>query len=286
MQHASKQMANRIAQAFPELSRGMTLEGFKVTFLPSSSEGREAIGRPVYTDNGHTLVAIELNSTMLTDQYKKMRDDVDVKFEDLVRMHVGIGVSTHLLFQRMLNTEKRSTNVADAMVTFLNDPDRIKAAFKETEGELKFNQVVSRTIDRLSAEQVTGPDQTVSVRGPERIVSINAQRMAFGMTMAAEEMYGSACGTTVINAMRNSIQARIITDTTSTALMGMVLQRDMDTALDVAADRLMAVQDFALAVPASKEELQEFLSRIQAADAQPETFSIGDILNLSEGFEI
>lgn len=266
-----RQIANRIAQAYPSLTHGIEFGDFAIDFESCEYLSGAAIAKTEY--DGTRLSRIVLNHEAINDQYKRM--DHGVEFTDIVRINTGIAVCLDLLFQQLLRSEGRTTNLVVEMDHWMSDPGRIIRALEQVSPPSVPFSHIKRAVEQISDNQDTGP---------ERITRINAVRLAFGMTITAELMYGSLCGENIVRAILEDIQTEVNRTASMMAQLGYGLTQNMDTSLMAAADAVVDARDLALAIPASQEEIANFFVSLGRANRSPESLSESELHDLSGGY--
>lgn len=270
MQRQGQQMAVRIAQAYPFLSEGLDVGNFAISFDRAPAEAGSPIARTFY-DNDGNLETIELNKVTLEEQYSRLRDSVT--FQELVSLNAGIGVCMDLLFRQIADRNRRSSNITFAMLDRMNDPESIKSSLLSIDEEFSNNGHLKRAADMLLDEEHTGP---------EKIVRINAQRLAFGMVMVTESMYDSDLGERAALAVRDDIRDQLTKHSIATAMLGLALTSDLDLALRVAADTVLDARDLPLAIPAGRKEIDELIHALQVANVRPEQMTEAQVADLAD----
>lgn len=276
IQCQGRQMATRIAQAFPNLSAGLTLNQFDIILSETSHYQDAPIAATVY-GNGTSLKQINIDKTRLDEQYARVNDFVS--YRDLVGMHVGIGVSMDILFQQAISREGRGTNVAFAMVDYLGSQDAIKDALKGIGQEFATSGYIDLAVEKL----LYGKEPDNHERAKAKALSVNAQRLAIGMTLKAESMYGHTRGLAVVDAVREDMRTQVESRAASVALLGFALTRDFNAARHAAAETIVAIRDLPLAIPSSDKEIDEFIHKVQVANIRPEIIGEMAIQDLSGG---
>jgi hypothetical protein len=271
-----RQMATRIAQAFPHLASGLILNEFSVEFI-KEDHSDTPLAHSLY-DEDNCLTTIQLNRGALQEQYKRLSDQVS--FGDLVRIHAGNAVSMDLLFQQTRRKEGRKANIAIAMAQFMGNNDLILEALRRTTPEFQNNGHLKRAVKMLDKTDESNEYHN------GRTIRINAQRLAFGITMMAEEMYSSSTARDVAMAVRSDIHQQIRTHASTMALLGFALTDNMDVALNTAAESIVSARDLPLAIPADKTEISQFIHALQVANIRPEEFSAPELRDLSGGHEV
>ncbi len=270
MQRQGQQMAVRIAQAYPFLSEGLDVGNFVIEFDHQIAEAGSPIARTFYDEDGN-LETIELNKTTLEEQYDRLKEQVS--FQELVSLNVGIGVCMDLLFRQIADRNRRSSNMTFAMLDRMNDPQSIKRSLLSVDEEFATNGHLERAANMLLDEKHTGP---------EKIVRINAQRIAFGMVMVAESMYDSDLGERAALAVRDDIRELLTNHSVATAMLGLALTSDMETALKVAADTILDARDLPLAIPANRTEIEALIHALQVANIRPEQMTQYEVTDLAD----
>ncbi len=271
MSRTSTLLINRLAIAFPGFFDGYEVNNLQVNFSEPLCNGIKPTVSTIY--DGTTLTGVTINKHLMG----KLYHELDVDYKDLVRTNVGMVVCLDAVFQKLLR-DSHDPRVTEVLTGFLFDtqavPQQLKAAFAGIPERHSIDEAWQAII------------QQDGVYNTDLIAHINAQRLALGMIIAAEQQrFGAEPTKSVVEAVRLSIIDSLINKAKSMRIAGYAMTKNIELATSVAAQSILDPELIAYAAPCTVEEIHSLIKKMNKATRSYEIpYGESIIMEVSEGY--